>query len=118
MPEATRLKYEPPQSVADAQRQRADLLDDIGSIGTQLKDPARANDPVWRTSALRALRAREGVLRRLNVWLSENARHSAAPQEVIKAAYKILTELRDDPKDGVEFSDTDLAAIDELGKYT
>lgn len=116
MPEATkhRVKFTTPGSIAEAQNQRNLLLDEINDITTQLKDPVHRNDDTWRVKAIRALRAREGILRRINVWMSSNAQHTTAPQATVRAAHTLLVRLRDED---VEFDEAEISVIDDLGKY-
>ncbi len=65
----------------------------------------------WRRKALTALRAREGVLRRLNAWL-DTARGNA--EKLLNEAYDLLLRLKDDD---VEFFPEDLVVLENLRTY-
>lgn len=114
-PDKQYLVYRDPASTEDGERERRVLIEEIGSINLQLKDPEHAGDLAWRQRALAALRVRENILRRVNDWLASNRRRKPPIDHVLRRVQALLVRL--DARGLLDEKDReDKAALDaELG---
>lgn len=104
--EPFRIEFEPPETLAEAEDLRAQLLLDISSIQEQLSDPSRADRTTdysrWRKGALVALRCKEEELRRLKRWIKEHQQSvfKASDWELHARAIRVLESLSELSDDG------------------
>ena len=68
----------------------------------------------WFRRATTALRARERVLKLLDVWIDATRKKRPDPSKLINAAYQLFIELQ---RDEVDFNEEEQAVIKELEMY-